>query len=296
MPRQRSSSSSPGSRRRDRRVRLLGSAVGGSSRVDPLHVVTPGTARSSESTAARVYGPPVHLCYRASRHADQPRPARTPPPQWRRIEPTRRWPRQSRAAILPSSSSPPSSRSAASPSSAPSQVYANYSRDLPDPRQLLETIDFNQQTVIYDRTGTVELAAFGSENRASSSSTRSPPSSSTRPRASRTRPSGRTPASTRWPSSRRCATRSRGRPARRLDDHPAARPRAAPAARPTDRTVDRKIKEIIQSIRLTQEYPGRRGQAGDHHRLPEPELLRQPELRHRRGRPGLLRGHGPHRS
>ena len=47
---------------------------------------------------------------------------------------------------------------------------------------------------------------------------------------------------------------------------------------------ERKIREIIQSIRLTQEYPGHvEARRPDHDRLPEPELLRQPELR-RQGR------------
>ena len=54
-------------------------------------------------------------------------------------------------------------------------------------------------------------------------------------------------------------------------------------------TYERKIREIIQSIRLTQAYPGRGRQAADHDRLPEPELLRQPELRRRGGRQELLR-------
>ena len=70
---------------------------------------------------------------------------------------------------------------------------------------------------------------------------------------------------------------------RRLDDHPAARPPAPARPRPRRRTrtatVERKLKEIIQSIRLTEAYPGDRRQAADHRRLPQPELLRQPELR-----------------
>ena len=76
---------------------------------------------------------------------------------------------------------------------------------------------------------------------------------------------------------------------RRLDDHPAARPGPPPAGRAFEGTrEERKIREIIQSLRLTQAYPGRGGQAGDHHRLPQPELLRQPELRHRGRRPDVL--------
>ena len=50
-----------------------------------------------------------------------------------------------------------------------------------------------------------------------------------------------------------------------------------------NRTVERKLKEIIQSIRVTQAFPGEAGKQRDHHRLPQPELLRQPELR-REGR------------
>ena len=45
------------------------------------------------------------------------------------------------------------------------QVYSAYSQDLKDPKVLLESLDLNQQTVLYDRTGTVQLAVFGSENR-----------------------------------------------------------------------------------------------------------------------------------
>jgi len=45
------------------------------------------------------------------------------------------------------------------------EVYSSYSSDLKDPRTALDNINFNQQTVLYDRTGSVRLAAFGSENR-----------------------------------------------------------------------------------------------------------------------------------
>ena len=56
-----------------------------------------------------------------------------------------------------------------------------------------------------------------------------------------------------------------------------------------DRTFERKLKEIIQSIRVTQ-YFGEQGDDGkqaDHHGLPQPDLLRQPELR-REGRGSLV--------
>ena len=52
--------------------------------------------------------------------------------------------------------------------------------------------------------------------------------------------------------------------------------------RDPNRTVERKIKEIIQSVRVTDAYPGDDGKQTHHHRLPQPELLRQRQLR----RPG----------
>ena len=39
-------------------------------------------------------------------------------------------------------------------------AYAYYSRDLPDPQNLFEHLTFDQQTVLYDRTG-IQLARLG---------------------------------------------------------------------------------------------------------------------------------------
>ena len=79
---------------------------------------------------------------------------------------------------------------------------------------------------------------------------------------------------------------------RRLDDHPAAGPRAAPATGPrpgpepdggTQAQGDHPVDPGDEGV------SGRGGQADDHHRLPQPELLRQPGLRREgRGR-GLFR-------
>ena len=73
---------------------------------------------------------------------------------------------------------------------------------------------------------------------------------------------------------------------RRLDDHPAARPRAAarPGARPgpaPDRRAQAQGDHPVDPP--DQGVPGRGGQADDHHRLPQPELLREPELRREGG-------------
>ena len=40
-------------------------------------------------------------------------------------------------------------------------AYSYYSQGLPDPKHLLDTIQLSQETVVYDRTGTIELARFG---------------------------------------------------------------------------------------------------------------------------------------
>src|SRR5215831_18786094 len=40
-------------------------------------------------------------------------------------------------------------------------AYNHYEAGLPDPQSALQNIDFEQQTVIYDRTGKVELARLG---------------------------------------------------------------------------------------------------------------------------------------
>ncbi len=40
-------------------------------------------------------------------------------------------------------------------------AYSYYSRDLPDPATLFEGIQFEQPSIVYDRTGKIELARFG---------------------------------------------------------------------------------------------------------------------------------------
>src|SRR5262245_20161819 len=40
-------------------------------------------------------------------------------------------------------------------------AYSYYSRGLPDPAGAIEGIGFEQPSIVYDRTGTVELAKFG---------------------------------------------------------------------------------------------------------------------------------------
>ncbi|MFI5200554.1 MAG: transglycosylase domain-containing protein, partial [Candidatus Limnocylindrales bacterium] len=44
-------------------------------------------------------------------------------------------------------------------------AFNYYSTGLPDPKALLDHIQLSQETVVYDRTGTIELARFGAIKR-----------------------------------------------------------------------------------------------------------------------------------
>jgi penicillin-binding protein 1A len=137
------------------------------------------------------------------------------------------------------------------------KVYTSYSQDLQDPKQLLESINYSQQTVLYDRTGTVQLAAFGSQNRrvlkfSDIPNTVLDATTSAEDKTFWTN-TGFDPAAIL--SALRDALSGRARGASTITQQ-LVRQELLP---PTTSTVDRKIKEIIQSIRLTQELPGEAG-------------------------------------
>ena len=136
-------------------------------------------------------------------------------------------------------------------------IYATYSRDLGDPKELLQSIDFSQQTVLLDRTGTVQLAAFGSENRRVLKYAEIPAvvvdaTTSAEDKTFWTN-KGFDPAAV--IAAFRDAITGFPRGASTITQQ-LVRQRLLP---PTTSTVDRKIKEIIQSVRLTQEFPGQVG-------------------------------------
>jgi penicillin-binding protein 1A len=137
------------------------------------------------------------------------------------------------------------------------EVYSSYSKDLPDPKVALEGINYNQQTVLYDRTGTVQLAAFGSENRRVLKFSDIPnvvldTTTSTEDKTFWSN-TGFDPAAIL--SAVRDAVSGTPRGASTITQQ-LVRASAAKILPPTTSTIDRKIKEIIQSVRLTQEYPG----------------------------------------
>jgi membrane peptidoglycan carboxypeptidase len=136
-------------------------------------------------------------------------------------------------------------------------VYTTYSKDLQDPKDLLQKLTFNQKTTLYDRTGTIALASFGSENRRVLAFNEIPPvvldaTTSAEDKTFWTN-AGFDPRAFVSAIADTIAGNARG--ASTITQQ-LVRLRLLP---PTTSTVDRKIKEIIQSVRLTQEFPGEPG-------------------------------------
>ncbi|HMJ80325.1 MAG TPA: transglycosylase domain-containing protein [Candidatus Dormibacteraeota bacterium] len=140
-------------------------------------------------------------------------------------------------------------------------AYAYYSQGLDDPKQL-EQIAFNQESVIYDRTGTVELARFGTERRQVATFADLSPQVLDATTAVEDKtfwtntgfdPVGILSAAidTLRGDSRGASTITQQLVRQRLLD-PAL-------VQDPNRKVERKVKEIIQSIRLTEAFPGEDG-------------------------------------
>jgi membrane peptidoglycan carboxypeptidase len=137
-------------------------------------------------------------------------------------------------------------------------AYAYYSRDLPDPKVLLTNIEFEQQTVILDRTGTVELARLGQQKREVVAFDEIPPEMVDATTAIEDK--------TFWENAGfdpigiisaglESATGGRERGASTITQQ-LVRARLLPQEAFEGTVYERKIREIIQSIRLTQEFPG----------------------------------------
>ncbi|HYK95279.1 MAG TPA: transglycosylase domain-containing protein [Candidatus Dormibacteraeota bacterium] len=139
-------------------------------------------------------------------------------------------------------------------------AYSYYSRDLPDPKALLDNIGFEQPSIVYDRTGKIELARFGVLRRQLVTFDQIPPemidaTTSVEDKDFWTNPGFDV-----------TAVVSAGLDT--LSGHPRGastitqqlvRARLLPSDAFTGTVYDRKIREIIQSIRLTQEFPGDAG-------------------------------------
>lgn len=141
-------------------------------------------------------------------------------------------------------------------------AYSHVARDLPEPRKALETITFAQQTIVFDRTGDVQLAKFGTDRREVVTYAEIPPAlidatTSIEDKTFWENP-GFDPLA--FVSAAIDTLQGRDRGGSTITQQ-LVRNRLLPAADVAG-GVDRywrKAREIIQSIRLTETYPGIEG-------------------------------------
>ena len=139
-------------------------------------------------------------------------------------------------------------------------AYNHYAQGLPDPKTALANIDFEQQTVLYDRTGKTELARLGDLKRELVTFDELPgeildATTSIEDKDFWINP-GFDPAGIVSAGIDTLEGRPRG--ASTITQQ-LVRARLLPAAAFEGTTYERKAREIIQSIRLTQAFPGEDG-------------------------------------
>src|SRR5512135_804775 len=137
--------------------------------------------------------------------------------------------------------------------------YNHFSAGLGDPKAILENLSYDQQTRVMDRTGTVQLALLGTVKRDVVTYDQIPPELIDATTAIEDKtfwqnagfdPAGIVSAAL---DTLRGAPRGASTITQQL-----VRARLLPDTSKMS-TYERKLKEIIQSIRLTQEYPGDAG-------------------------------------
>jgi len=139
-------------------------------------------------------------------------------------------------------------------------TYSYLSQDLQDPKSALDAITFTSQTVIYDRTGDVELAKLGDDRRDVVAFEEIPPAliDATTSVEDKTfwENSGFDPAG--FVAAAIDTINGNDRGGSTITQQ-LVRARLLPASAFSGSKYERKAKEIIQSIRLTQAYPGLAG-------------------------------------
>ncbi|HEX9044565.1 MAG TPA: transglycosylase domain-containing protein [Candidatus Limnocylindrales bacterium] len=138
--------------------------------------------------------------------------------------------------------------------------YTYFARDLPDPKAVFSNLAFSQQTVVTDASGKVELARFGDQKRELVPYDQIPPllidaTTSIEDKTFWTN-AGFDPLAFVKATYDTMTGNARG--ASTITQQ-LVRARLLPQSAFTGSTYERKIKEIIQSIRLTQAYPGDEG-------------------------------------
>ncbi|MHB8397522.1 MAG: transglycosylase domain-containing protein [Candidatus Limnocylindrales bacterium] len=136
--------------------------------------------------------------------------------------------------------------------------YNIYSQGLPDPLQAFQNLSFSEQTVVYDRTGKVELARFGTTQRQVVASFSDLPPvvvDATTSIEDKTfwSNAGFDPLGIVAAAIQTATGHDRG--ASTITQQ-LVRARLLPQSAFAGSIYERKIREIIQSIRLTQEFPG----------------------------------------
>lgn len=139
-------------------------------------------------------------------------------------------------------------------------AYSYFSRDLPDPKDALDALSFSQQSVVYDRTGNVQLAKLGDDRREIAMFEEFPLELVDATTAIEDRTfwdnSGFDPIGFTAAAFDTLSGNERGGS---TITQQLVRARLLPSSAFEGSIYERKIKEIIQSVRLTQAYPGEDG-------------------------------------
>jgi membrane peptidoglycan carboxypeptidase len=139
-------------------------------------------------------------------------------------------------------------------------AYSYYSQGLPDPRDTLSNLTFDQQTVVTDRTGKVKLASLGEFKREIVTFDQVPPEVLDATTAIEDKDF--------WSNPGFDAIGFVAATVDTLSGHPRGgstitqqlvRARLLPESAFSGGREERKIREIIQSLRLTEAYPGQEG-------------------------------------
>ena len=139
-------------------------------------------------------------------------------------------------------------------------AYSYYSQGLPDPKALLTDIDFDQQTIVTDRTGKVELARLGEQKRELVTFDEIPPEVLDATTAIEDKDFWDNPGFDLAGFLSATVDTVNGRPrGGSTITQQLVRARLLPATAFEGSREERKVREIIQAIRLTEAYPGAEG-------------------------------------
>lgn len=139
-------------------------------------------------------------------------------------------------------------------------AYAYFSRDLPDPKALLLGLSFDQQTMVLDRTGTIELARLGERKREVVTFDEIPDEMLDATTAIEDKDFWSNPGFDLGGFVSATIDTINGRPrGGSTITQQLVRNRLLPPFALEGTIYERKAREIIQSIRLTQEFPGEVG-------------------------------------